>query len=474
MSSTITTSARLPRSNPEAQGIPTAAITAFLDEIEDRAIRLHSLMIVRHGCVIAEGWWAPYEAETPHLLYSLSKSFTSSAIGMAIAEGLFGLDDKVASFFPDKLPGEPGENLLAMTIRHLLTMSTGQVEADRPPLNREPDADWVRDFLATPTPLAPGSKFDYSTAATFMCSAILRRVSGIDLRDYLMPRLFEPLGIEEPFWQRSTDGTSFGGSGLFVTTETIAKFGQLYLQKGRWGGRQLVPQNWIALATSKQIDNGSGGESDWEQGYGFQFWMCRHGAYRGDGAFGQYCIVHPAQQLVVAITASVENMQEVMDCVWEHVLPHLSPAALAPGDADGLKARLASLRLAGPAGSLHAPDGFSGATYQATEESAMPGSWRVQSSNDGVEFVHVNGSIERSYRAGYRNWTPCRPGSDETNAGMAAWVSPGQLRAEFVALDSPIRMTRDLAFDGPTLTMTSTRFGSFEPPDLPVFIGMRE
>ena len=227
--------------------------------------------------------------------WSLSKSFTSTAVGLAVAEGKLNIDDPVLRFFPEDAPAQPSENLQAMRVRDLLTMSTGH--AAEPNLGK--DNVWTKKFLAEPVAHKPGSTFLYNTPATYAQSAIVSKVTGQTVLDYLTPRLFEPLGIEKPKWDTSPQGISIGGYGLYLRTEDIAKFGQLYLQKGMWDGRQLVPSEWIAAATSRQVENNkapSGGNPDWREGYGFQFWQCRHGAYRGDGRDGQFCIVLPAFQ----------------------------------------------------------------------------------------------------------------------------------------------------------------------------------
>src|SRR5262249_17904140 len=158
---------------------------------------------------------------------------------------------------------------------------------------------------------------------TYMLSAIVQKTAGLTVLDYLRPRLFEPLGIEDPTWGTSPQGVSLGGYGLSIRTEDIARFGQLYLQKGEWQGRQLLPTTRVQAATSRQVSNGSSPQSDWDQGYGYQFWRCRHGAFRGDGAFGQYCLVMPEQDAVLAITSGVKDMQAVLNLVWDKLLPAL-------------------------------------------------------------------------------------------------------------------------------------------------------
>jgi len=314
----------LPRSTPETQGVSSSALVDFLDTANRTIDTMHSFMLVRHGHVIAEAWWKPQTAETPHIMNSLSKSFTSTAIGLAVQEGKLSIDDPVLKFFPEEAPAQPSKNLQAMRVRDLLTMSTGHQTEPK----FSADLPWVNTFLAHPVEHKPGTHFLYNSAATHVQSAIVRKVTGATVLNYLKPRLFDPLGIETPEWGVSPQGNTLGGWGIMLRTEDIAKFGQLYLQKGQWKGKQLVPAAWIEQATSRQVSNGSDPARDWDQGYGFQFWRCRHGAYRGDGAHGQFCIVLPEQDAVIAITANTKDMQAQLNVVWDHLLAAFHPSPL--------------------------------------------------------------------------------------------------------------------------------------------------
>ena len=332
------------RSAPEEQGISSQGILNFINRAEKEVDALHSFMIIRNGKVVSDGWWAPYSAESPHVMHSLSKSFTSTAIGMLVDEGKITLEDKVLSFFPEYAPAKPSWQWNAMRIQDLLTMNTGHIEE---PMAWSKDKNWVQFFIETEVPLTPGTHFKYNSAATYMLSAILQKVTGAKLVDYLTPRLFEPLKIKKPRWDVSPDGINTGGWGLSITTEDIAKLGQLYLQKGKWNGQQLIAEEWIKMATSKQVANGSDPDNDWNQGYGFQFWQCRHNAYRGDGAMGQFCIVIPELDAVVAITSGVYDMGQVMNLVWEELLPAMqkNPLPAAPNSLASLKQKSKNLQL---------------------------------------------------------------------------------------------------------------------------------
>ncbi|MFV0446128.1 MAG: serine hydrolase, partial [Planctomycetaceae bacterium] len=231
----------LPRSTPESQGVSSAQILKFVDAANSQVHSMHSFMLLRHGQVLSEGWWSPEAADKPHVLWSLSKSFTSTAVGLAVADGKLDINDPVLKFFPEDAPTGPSEHLQAMRVRDLLTMSTGQ---DPLPILTEKEV-WTKTFLAAPVIHKPGTTFLYNTPATYMQSAIVQQVTGDTVVDFLTPRLFEPLGIRRPLWSTSPQEISLGGYGLFLKTEDIAKFGQLYLQRGVWNGRQLIPAEWV-------------------------------------------------------------------------------------------------------------------------------------------------------------------------------------------------------------------------------------
>jgi CubicO group peptidase (beta-lactamase class C family) len=335
----------LPRGTPESQGIPAAAVRGFIEAADREIDTLHSFMLVRHGTVVAEAWWQPESADRRHILWSLSKSFAATAVGLAAAEGKLSLDDPVLKFFKEEAPAEPSENLKAMRVRDLLTMSGGH---DVEPTFSFTEGPTVKAFLAHPVTHEPGTWFRYNTPGSYMLSAIVTKATGQTALEYLKPRLFEPLGIERPDWPSTPEGYTVGGYGLHIRTEDIAKFGQLYLQKGMWNGTRLLPEQWVAEATAKQVDNSqapSAKSIDWQQGYGFQFWRCQHNAYRGDGRDGQICLVMPEHDAVIAITAQTGQMQKQLDLVWDKLLPAFGPEALPANPVEQEKLRQAAARL---------------------------------------------------------------------------------------------------------------------------------
>jgi cyanophycinase len=466
---------RLPRSAPEAQGVSSSTLLEFVTATDSQVSTMNSFMLVRHGHVVAEGWWAPYTAEAPHALYSLSKSFTSTAVGLAIADGVLNLDDEILKFFPGAAPSDPSRNLKAMRVHDLLRMSTGhQMEPAR-----APDRPWTESFLAQPVPNKPGTHFLYNTSATYMLSAIVQNRTGMTVLDYLRPRLFEPLGIENPTWETSPQGISAGGFGLSVRTEDIARFGQLYLQKGRWQGKQIVPAAWVEEANARQTSNGSNPRSDWEQGYGYQFWRCRHGAYRGDGAFGQFCIVLPHEDAVVAITSGTRDMQGVVNLVWDKLLPALKPGPLPANDEARakLEARLASLSLPPLNGSVagSASAGVLGKKYRFPANERKLESIVLEGEGDVVTLVtRIDGTQHR---------LPCRPGAwqkgrlaygrlpEQPVAASGAWTRDDTFTAKICFYETPFIFTLSLKFSGDELHLDSQSNVGFGPAVQPPLVG---
>lgn len=438
--------AGLPRSTPEAQGVSSAGVLSFVDAADKELDSLHSLMLVRHGHVVAEGWWAPYHPEARHSLYSLSKSFTSTAVGIAISEGKLSLNDEVLKAFPDDAPAKPEDNLKAMRLHDLLRMSTGhQVEP-----GRSLDQPWTKSFLAQPVPFKPGTHFLYNTSATYMASAMVQKATAETLLDYLQPRLFEPLGIENPTWELSPQGISTGGYGLSVRTEDIAAFGQLYLQKGQWQGKQLVPEAWIEEATARQTANGSNPSSDWDQGYGYQFWRCRHGAYRGDGAFGQYCIVLPKHDAVIAITSGVKDMQAVLNLVWDKLLPALNSDPLPANSVaqDQLAHRMKGLSLRSPLGTGEPAAEALGRRFVFEPNDRQWDAVTLERSDEAgtaaTIVLRVNG-VDQRIAVGAGRWLPGTAGWGafrvQPVAACGAWTADDEFTVKLCFVETPFTMT---------------------------------
>lgn len=318
----------LERSTPEAEGVDPRGLEKYFEAVKKSGQDLHSLMIIRHGKVVAEKWFGDNAPGTNHVLHSVSKTFTSTAVGFAVTEGRLKLSDKVISFFAGELPAEVSPRLAALEVRHLLTMTVGH-DVDPTGDIRTQEGSWEKLFLAMPLDHNPGEKFVYNSMATYMLSSIIQKVSGQKLIDYLYPRLFRPLGIGAIEWEESPAGVNTGGWGLHVKAEDMAKLGLFYLQKGMWNGEQLLPASWIEEASSAKLKQApvwvekgmKARNSDWIQGYGYQIWMNRVAGYRADGANGQFIIVLPAKDAVIVTTANISDMQGEIDLIWKYLYP---------------------------------------------------------------------------------------------------------------------------------------------------------
>ncbi|MCM1318215.1 MAG: ChbG/HpnK family deacetylase [Bacteroides sp.] len=332
---TLITVNQLKKSLPREKDNQTAqAIDKYIDAANAKGLDIHSVMVLKNGKVAGEKWVSRGKPNVPHIMNSASKTLTSTAAGFAVAEGKLNLDDKVISFFPDKLPKNVSDNLKNMTVRHLLTMTCGQDKANTT-AQRQIKDDWIEAFLAEPVPHKPGTFYAYNGLGTYMVSAIVQKAVGENIFSYLTPRLFNPLGITGIWWDESPAGINCGGWGAYLKTEDMAKIGQLYLNKGKWNGKQLLPEWWIAEASSAQVPSRPGGmtdevykqrdpeNNDWLQGYGYQIWRGRHNTYRADGANGQYIIVIPDKNAVVAVTADLKDMAEEMNLIWDIIYPVL-------------------------------------------------------------------------------------------------------------------------------------------------------
>ena len=467
----------LPRSTPEQQGVASAAVLDLVAALDSEINHVHGLMVLRNGHAIAQGWWEPYRPEFIHLLHSLSKSFTSTAIGLAISEGTLSLDDRVVSFFPDKVPDEPSWELEAMRIRDLPSMSTGQHGEDMGGISLQSDTSLVETFLHLPVAHKPGTHSVYNTAATFMCSAILQKVTGVKLLDYLHPRLLDPLGIDQATWTETPDGITHGGFGLSVTTESIARFGQLYLQEGVWEGRQLIPADWVRAATSRQTSNGSDPDGDWDQGYGYQFWRSRHDSYRGDGAMGQFALILPKQNSVIAINSGTSQMADIMNLVWDRLLPAMGDEPLAEDpEAHGrLRNRLESLSIPLPSSALNAGEHekWLGRTCKLGENPLGVESLSLREEGDDSVLAISTSEGTHEIRSSSTRWVAgetelllgatAAAGSKQENriAVSGAWTAESVFSVHLAFTEAPRMATIELQFsdEGVAVELKSGTFG---------------
>jgi hypothetical protein len=467
-----------PIGSPSSCGVVPESILAFVDAIDnDKHIEPHGLIIQRHGRRIAEGYWAPHTADRQRLVYSLSKTFTGTALGLQIAEGRLALDDLVSDHLPEMFQRADGsaidDRTKRMRVRHIASMSSGH--------NREmlleailfDRHDPVRGFLSIPPDHEPGTVFAYSQPPVLALATILQRLAGERLVEYLQPRVLDQLGIGDLRWSQHQPGIDLGFSGVHTSLDAIARLGQLYLDDGMWNGQRLLPSGWVAEASMVQTPNPEREEPDWRQGYGFQLWRSRHG-YRGDGAFGQYMVVLPEHDAVIALFSCVENMQHVLDLMWEHLLPAMRPEPESADQSgvgnsteadDAVARRLASLALPTAAQRLggapvHAPPHVlmwpadSTPTSQSTmTEIEMRAdrvliterSARSNSKNGGPEDGHVNVEISLS-----SDWTSTE---DSAFAASATTLSDGRIAIDIVTLETPHRL--EVVLDPVTQTFST-------------------
>ncbi len=448
---TDTTWRRLPRTSPEAAGVSRDAIGKLVEQLDP--LGTHSLLVLRHGAVVAERFWAPHVPERPHMMFSVSKTFTSMAIGLAVSEGLLTVEDRVVDLLPDAVPQHVSDHLAAMRVKHLLTMTSGHAEDTVDAAEASGD-DWVRGMLALDVDLEPGSRFVYNSGATYLLSAIITRLTGQRLLDYLTPRVLAPLGITGATWEQDPRGIDVGGWGLAITTEDMAAFGQLLLQRGRWGDAQLIPADWVDTASSHLVDSAPQGWGvDNSIGYGYQMWQCQPGCARADGAFGQFIVVWPEHDAVVAITSGSQQTQAQLDAVWGCLGDAFGPSdarAVPDGAADVSGGRA----LAMPRGEEWTALGslVEGRTYRLDRGLVFPDAPEgvppleaLTVRRDGDDVVLDAGLL--SSRAGYGTWAEA-VGEELGQASSAsyAWTDGSTLEVCVAGLGMPFVWTVRLAF----------------------------
>ena len=492
MSMLVSMTSSLPNSGPEAQGLPARAVQNFVEAAESAGLELHAFTLLRRGHLIAQGAWAPFTLDQPHALFSVSKSFTSMAVGLAVGEGLLSIDDLVLSFFPEFRPEVVSGHLAAMRVRDLLTMTSGHQGDLTGELYEGQPQPWAQTFLAQPVEFAPGTHFVYNSAATYMLAAIVERLSGQGLLDYLRPRLFAPLGIGEATWEPNAEGVAVGGWGLSLRVQNMAALGELCRQGGVWKDRQglgqevlpwrlkdqrILSEDWVQQATSAQVRGDGSGPHDWNQGYGFQFWRCQHSAYRADGALGQFIVVMPEQEAVIAINSAVDNMQAVLDLVWAHLLPAFEPGPLTPepGALERLQHKCASLELAPVAGLLDSPLAvrFGGRAYAFEANMLDLTEVRLGSLDGQIELTLSTAEGGFPLVAGLGSWSvnhtrfdhvsTLDPSRDRRVAACAAWTAPDTLEVHLNYLNTAATHVLKLHFGqgGERLELKSSSQTSF-------------
>lgn len=464
----------LPYSTPEREGV-SSRVLLDLYKAWGKLDSLNSFIIVRRGKVIAEHYYAPYRPETPHMLFSLTKSFTSLAIGFAEAEGLLSLDDPAVDHFPEMTFKQDRTILKKITIRHLLTMSGGHQVCpllSLPPEELAKVQNYIQAFFDAPFVYAPGEKFIYNSAGTNVLAAIIKQVSGQNISEYLKPRLLDPLQIRTFSVMQDPSGVEIGGWGGMARTRDLAKLGECIRMNGVWQDRQIIPPEYLKEATSFQMDNSANEHPDWKMGYGYQFWQSRHG-FRGDGACGQYLLVVPEADLVVAITSGMAEMGRILDDLWAILIPSLYDHARA--DKPEAWAELDSFAR----NDLNIPLCAGDRTRRMEKKT-----FRIQANPIGIRNITVSTMMGRAQilfdgpngqellSAGFGHFVDNairmnRPFMHRA-AASAGWQSDHILRVETVLADTPFRITYLLDFSNGALKLERFSNLQFLNPDWPV------
>ena len=466
----------LPRSTPSAQDVDAAGILELVEAAERDHLGLHSLMVVRHGHVVAEGWWRPYAADRVHLAYSISKTLTATAVGLLAQEGRLSLDDRVLDHFPDLPRDAVAPGWEDVRIRHCLSMTVGhEHDAWNDVFDRMSGSDfgssrdWVPRVFATQPEREPGTVFAYNQVATYLLAVIVRDLTGSGIAEVLRPRLLTPLGLPDIPWHRDPLGRELGFTGAHLTTEAIASVGQLYLDRGRWQGHQLLSEAWVDEATRAfgPRNEDPGADEDWTRGYGFSFWMQRFG-YRGDGAYGQFLIVLPEHDAVVAITSEQTRMQSTLDLLWAHVVPAIG-AGTASGAADReLAERLARLEIPAMWGDALGPEY---AEFNRSDASDLSADYTAVSvTRDGPEYVL--GLARRGEWVtvpvavgAWREGELVAGGATLPVVASGGWVDEDTFRAEVIAIETPhrFRVEARLRSDDADLTWRMVPLTGYDP-----------
>ncbi|CAM4179479.1 serine hydrolase domain-containing protein [Bordetella muralis] len=465
------------RAAPSSVGIDGDQIIRFLDQLESAGLDVHSFMLHRQGKVAAEGWRWPYRSDRLRVLHSVAKSFTACAIGLAIGEGRLSLSDKVVNFFPDEVPTDPSEWLQAMTVRDLLTMRTGHAQGVSGAVWRNIASSWTAEFFKIPLVYAPGTRYVYTSAASYMLSAILTKITGQTLHAYLKPRLFEPLGIRDERWSVGPDGINPGGNGLTARTADLLKLGLLHAQGGRWNGSQILPERWVHDSTRAQ-----GGP---DSTYGYHWQIRPAGAYSAIGVFVQLVTVFPEHDVTLAITAAIDKSATLLPYVQQYLVPAFLAAPMPDAAADGRLAQRLRVWQAEPsapsAGYSDQQGTVAGKSYVIDPNAAGVESIRLIFVDGECRFQLTDANGSHEIRAGLGQWiesVTSMPGQDlhhgytfdrEPVVAMARWAGAHTLEMTWIFPQTAFKDTVVCTFDGDRMTVqrsVNVNSGLLRHPDL--------
>lgn len=425
----------LPRTTPERAGVDPRAVIDLLDAWASQPFELHSLLLVRRGEVFAAAAAEPWTLDHPALVYSMSKTFTSAAVGLAVADGAFGYDDLVVDHFGDLVDERVGPKARTIRVRDCLAMATGHTTdaIEWLPRIRLSRAS-IGEFLRREPEGTPGETFCYNQLATYTAAMLVHETTGRSVQDLIHDRVLSRLGVPALHWSPDADGRPLGFSGFHVDPESLAAWIWLLANDGVHDGEQLLPREWLDRYRTRQVDNFAVETNpDWTLGYGWQVWMSSFG-HRADGAMGQYGLMLPDRELAVVITSSVEDMQPPLTAVWDHLLPGVDRAP-EPGAQAELDARLAALRVPPAIG-----EALPGAAWAGTDSSGSR--MTLTPDGDGWELVWFEpDSASNRFAIGHGTWARSTARWDEgTRLDVAAsggWVDDDTFVARIACLDTP-------------------------------------
>jgi CubicO group peptidase (beta-lactamase class C family) len=448
------------RSEPREAGVNAAIVAAFLDDAAAAGLDIHGVMLHRAGRVVAEGWRWPYRADRPRIMHSATKSVMACAIGMALEEGRFGLQDKVVSFFPELIYGSVDAKLASMTVEHLLTMRAGHAEETSGSIWRGIATSWTAEFFKIPLVHQPGTTFMYTSAASYMLSAILTQVTGQTLHEYLKPRFFEPLGIVGEQWDLGPDNVNPGGNGLTMKTADLLKLGVLHAQGGVWEGRHLLSETWIAAATRSHGDD-----------YGYQWATMAGDAYAAIGIFMQFVMVFPHHQAALAVVGASQEGSRVYRPIVQRHFPRAFEERLPASEAQEADAHLRSRLVAAgeqpplAANASNTAARISGKTFRVEPNPVGVTAVKFSFEKDRCVFHLVDAAGDHSVVCGLHGWIESRtdvPGADLHHGyslesavvvASAAWADENTLRMRWIFAETAFQDTVSCRFEGDRVTV---------------------
>ena len=394
------------KATPESCGISSKNIIDFVETIcqAQGDLETHSFLLIRHGKLVCEGYFSPYNKDTQHSLFSVSKSFTSLAIGFLIDEGKICVDDYIHTYFPELINEDINKENLKIKIHHLLSMTLGQQGGVVHEGQNRSDA-MLYDFFHRNKDVECGTEFRYDSYGTYMLAALVKKLTGMNTVEYLMPKLFEPLGISQPYYLKDSIGINIGYTGMRMKLRDLAKVGYLYLNGGKWKGEQLISKEWIDTATKKHIDTHSTTGEDWQQGYCYQLWRGRHNTFRLCGANGQMCVIMPDYDAIFVVNSGYDNskIKNVLDAFYENIMLNMKHNPIEE-DKENLKKLeniLENLKITFKFSEMSPmAEIINGRTYNISEKGAYK-AVKFDFDNDEVKVTLVSDEKDFQFTAGF-------------------------------------------------------------------------